>query len=242
MRFPWVIDSLTRTESLGYDARKFGRVGSLQKGDTVCSMWHTSAVGSVADARAREVPMAASGATSSLYRSAMLMNAVIGTRFKPISGFDGGTALLALERGEVEGICNQLASQRTTRPQWLTEGKLKPIVQVAMTADAEYPDVPRAWDLVKSEADRHVLEFYLLPWEFNHSFMLPPGTPDEAVAVWRAAFNKAVKEPGYLAEAKQRLQKIEPRGGDEVTRLVGKLYATPKDVIERTNTATAARK
>ncbi len=237
-----VSDPLMRGPQLGYDPRRFRWIGSLQRGDTVCSVWHTSQVKSVADARKIEVPFASAGAASSLHRSALLMNAIIGTRLKPIAGFDGGSALLALERGEVEGICNQLASQRTTRPQWLKEGKLRPIVFVAMSVDPEFASVPRAFDLVADAAGRHVLELYLLPWEFNHSFMLPPGAPDAAVTAWRAAFDKAVKEPGYLADAAKRLQKIEPRSGGEVTSLVEKLYATPKEIVDRTNAATSASK
>ena len=235
-----LIDPLIR-DGLGYDPRKFRWIGSLFKGDTVCSVWHLSPVKSIKDAQARDVPMASTGATSTPLRSALLMNALIGTRFKPISGFDGGNALLAIERGEVEGFCNQLASQRMTRPQWMKEGKLRPIVQISMTADPDYPDVPRAIDLIASAADRRVLEFYLLPWEINHPFMLPPGAPDEAVAAWRAAFDKAVKDPGYLADAAARSQKIDPHGGEDVTRLVDHLFATPRDIIERTNAATTPR-
>jgi tripartite-type tricarboxylate transporter receptor subunit TctC len=208
----------------------------------VCSIWHTSQVKTIEHARAREVPFASAGASSTLHRSALLVNAIAGTRFKPVAGFDGGTALLALERGEVEGICNQLASQRTTRPQWLKEGKLKPIVFVAMTVDPEFAGVPRAYDLARDEAGRQILELYLLPWEFNHSFMLPPGAPPSALAMWRAAFDKAVKNPAYLADAAKRLQKIAARSGTEVQGLVDKLYATPKEIVARTIAATSAKK
>lgn len=236
-----VSDPLIRGPQLGYDPRRFGWIGSLQRGDTVCSIWHGSRVKSVEDALRAEVPFASAGAASTLHRSALLMNALIGTRFKPIGGFDGGSALLALERGEVEGICNQLASQRTTRPQWLKEGKLKPIVFVAMTVDPDFAGVPRAFDLVKDEAGRQMLELYLLPWEFNHSFMLPPGAPGSALTAWRAAFDKAVGDPAYLADAAKRLQKIEPRGGAEVQGLVDKLYATPKEIVDRTIQATTQK-
>lgn len=235
-----VIDPLTRG-GLGYDPQKFRWIGSLFKGDTVCSIWHQSSIKSIADARARDVPMASTGATSTPLRSALLMNALIGTRFKPISGFDGGSALLAIERGEVEGFCNQLASQRTTRPQWMKEGKLKPIVQISLTGDPEYPDVPRAFDLIKSDADRQILEFYLLPWEINHPLMLPPGSPDVALAAWRAAFDKAVADADYLADAAKRSQQINPRNGSEVASLVERLFATPKAIVERTNAATTPR-
>ena len=111
-----------------------------------------------------------------------------------------------------------------------------------MSVDPEFSTVPRAYHLVKDDSDRQVLELYLLPWEFNHSFMLPPGAPGATLSAWRAAFDKAVNEPAYLADAAKRLQRIEPRSGQEVQGLVDKLYATPKEIVDRTNAVTSSQK
>lgn len=78
-----------------------------------------------------------------------------------------------------------------------------------------------------------MLELYLLPYEFNDPYMLPPGTPDEIVAAYRAAFDAAVHDPQYLADAAKRQQHIHSRDGADVTALVHKLIATPKVVIRR---------
>lgn len=224
-----------------YDLTRFRWIGSLLKGDTVCAVWHGSKTKSLDDARRQEVVMASTGATSAPMRSALLMNALIGTRFKPISGFHVGNALLAIERGEVEGICNTLSSMRTTRADWLRDAKLLPLVQVAMTPDVLFPQVPRAIDLLQSDEQRQMLEFYLLPYEFNNPYFLPPGAPDDALAVHRKAFDSVMKDPVYRSEAKHRGQNLAPRTGDEVGQLVSKLFATPKPVIQRTIEATTLR-
>ena len=238
---PVVEPLLNTTIQLNYEMPKFQFVGSLLKGDMICAVWHGSRIKTLADAREREVTMSSTGATSSPLRAALLVNTLIGTRFKPISGFHVGTALLALERGEVDGICNTLSSLRTSRPDWLREGKFVPLVQVSLTGDAEIPHVPRVADFVTREDDRQLLEFSGLPYEFDNPYYLPPGAPADALAAYRAAFEAATRDPAYRRDATQRGQNIQPRNGADVTGLVARLYATPKAVIQRMIAATTPR-
>lgn len=217
-----------------YELNKLHWVGSLARGNTVCAVWHTVDVKSLADARKKVVTVATTGARSAPTRSALLMNSFVGTQFRPISGYTGGTALLALERGEVDATCTTLNSLRTTRPQWLSEGKLRILVHVAMEVDDEYKDVPRAVDFIKDPKDKAALDFFLLPYEFNNPYYLPPGVPADGVAAWRKAFDASVKDAAYLAEAKKRLQDVEPKSGEAVEKLVQQMYATPPDIIQRT--------
>lgn len=225
-----------------YDITRLRWIGSLLKGDTVCAVWHGSQAKSLGDARKQEVVMASTGATSSPMRTALLMNALIGTRFKPISGFHVGNALLAIERGEVEGICNTLSSMRTTRADWLRNKQLVPLVQVAMTRDRDFPDVPRAIDLIKSDDARQMLEFFLLPYEFNNPYYLPPGAPDEALGVYRKAFDAVMADPAYRADALKRGQNLAPHTGGDVEKLVARLYAMPKEIVRKTIEATTPKK
>lgn len=220
-----------------YELDKLRWIGSLAKGNTVCAVWHTVDVKSLADARKKVVTVATTGARSAPTRSALLMNSFVGTQFKPISGYTGGTSLLALERGEVDATCTTLNSLRTTRPQWLSEGKLRILVHVAMEVDPEYKDVPRALDFIEDEKNRAALEFFLLPYEFNNPYYLPPGVPQEAVVAWRKAFDAAVKNSEYVADTKKRIQDVEPKSGEEVERLVQQMYQTPQDVVKRTISA-----
>jgi tripartite-type tricarboxylate transporter receptor subunit TctC len=233
-----VAEPLIGTTKVNYDMQRFRWIGSLAKGDTVCAAWGESPIKSLEDAKTREVTISATGATSAPTRSALLMNALLGTRFRPIAGYNGGTSLLAIERGEVDGTCVTLGSLRTTRPQWLRDKKIRLLVQVSLTADPDYPDVPRAADLIKSDDEKAMLEFFLIPYEFQNPFMLPPGAPDAALAAWRAAFDKAVADPAYRADALKRRQNVQPRTGPDVQSLVTAMFATPKAIIQRTIAAT----
>jgi tripartite-type tricarboxylate transporter receptor subunit TctC len=225
------------TSPITYELNKMHWIGSLARGNTVCAVWHTVDVKSLADARKKVVTVASTGARSAPTRSALLMNSFMGTQFKPISGYTGGTSLLALERGEVDATCTTLNSLRTTRPQWLAEGKLRILVHVAMEVDDEYKDVPRAIDFVENPLDKAALDFFLLPYEFNNPYYLPPGVPAESVVSWRKAFDETMKDPAYAAETKKRLQEVEPKSGEAVEKLVQQMYATPLDVVKRTISA-----
>lgn len=218
---------------VNYSLAKFHWIGSLARGDTVCGVWHTSSVKSIEDAKSREVILSATGATSGPARASLLLNALLGTRFKPIPGYPGAAMFLAVERGEVEGTCNTLSSLRSTHAAWLHDKKFRLLLQVAPEADPEYPDVPRVIDMITSTADRLLLDLYQLPYEFNNPYMLPPGTPAHVVGAYRAAFDAAVNDAEYLAEARKRQQRISARKGSEVNTLAERLLATPSSIVER---------
>ncbi|MGE5539023.1 MAG: Bug family tripartite tricarboxylate transporter substrate binding protein [Gemmatimonas sp.] len=233
-----VSEPLIGGKQLNYDLRKLRWIGSLVKGDTVCAMWHESPVKSLDDALKREVTISATGATSAPTRTALLLDAILHTKFRPIAGYDGGSSLLALERGEVDGTCMTLGSLKTTRPQWLSEKKLVPIVQVALDPIPEYPDVPRAFDLATNADDKAALEFLMLPYEFGNPYYLPAEASDDALATYRRAFDAAMKDPAYLADSEKRRQTPQPRTGAEVEKLVARLFATAQPIIDRTIKAT----
>lgn len=229
-----IADPFLESTPTNYDVAKLSWIGSLASGNTVCAAWHATGVTSIADAKAKVLTVAATGARSAPTRSALLMNAFVGTRFKPIAGYTGGTALLALERGEVDAICTTLNSLRTTRPDWLRDKKLNVLVHVALEADKEFASVPRALDFIQNPDDRASLEFFLLPYEFNNPYYLPPGVDAGAVAVWRKAFDSAVADPAYREETRKRNQDLTVKSGAEVEALVKKLVATPAAIVKRT--------
>jgi tripartite-type tricarboxylate transporter receptor subunit TctC len=221
-----------------YDLLKFGWFGSLAKGDTICAVWATSPVMTIADARSHEVTISSTGALSAPTRTALLLNALLGTKLKPIPGYDGGTSLLAVERGEVDGTCVTLDSLRATRPDWFRDKKLRLIVQCALDKDPDFPDVPRAYDLISDETGRRMLEFFLTPYEVQNPFYLAPGYTPEMLGIYRTAFDKAVADPTFRAETQARGLKIESRTGAEVEAVIRKMLDTPDDIQRKTRAVT----
>jgi tripartite-type tricarboxylate transporter receptor subunit TctC len=229
------MDPLFGNPSARYDAQKFNWLGSIGKLENVCFTWHTSTVKTIADARAREVIVAAAGATSNSAIVPKMLNALIGTKFKVISGYDTASGLtMSVERGEAEGICGlSWSTIKASRPHWIKDKLLNVIVQMGLAKLHDLPDVPSALDLVSDGDSKQVLELILMRQEAGRPFALPPGAPADRVAALREAFEATLKDPEFIADAQKQQLEIEPMTGVEIDTLLAKAYGTPKPIVER---------
>ena len=72
---------------------------------------------------------------------------------------------------------------------------------------------------------------------FQRSYIAPPGTPPEQVAILRTAFDATMKDDGFLADAEKMRLSITPLSGSKVQELIERLYKTPNALVERAKTA-----
>ncbi len=72
-----------------YDPVKFNWLGSPSSETAMVLIWHAVPVSSVADLKAREVTVGVSGANSTPAFFTRLLNAMLGTKMKPINGYPG---------------------------------------------------------------------------------------------------------------------------------------------------------
>jgi tripartite-type tricarboxylate transporter receptor subunit TctC len=228
-----IVEPVLGTTPVHYDLLKFHWIGSLANDQTSCFTWQTSTVKTIADAKTREVPLATTGARSNSTLIPLMLNAVLGTRFKMIPGYDGGTAMLAIERGEVDGRCTSIGSIHATNAAWITEKKITMLVQVGLAKDPEFPDVPLALDLAPNAQDRAAMEFFLIPSAIQDPFMLPPGVPESMVVAWRRGFDAAVADKAFLADVEKRHQDARPNNGEYVQKALEKMFSAPRPVIDR---------
>src|SRR5580693_6750303 len=144
------MDTLFGNPGARYDAQKLNWLGSIGKLENVCATWITSPITTIAQAREREVIVAAAAATSNSAIMPRVLNALLGTKFKIVSGYDPGSGLtLALESGETEGVCGlSWSTMKAARPHWIKDHKLNVIVQMGLAKLPELPDVPSGLDLV----------------------------------------------------------------------------------------------
>src|SRR5712692_9732207 len=206
------MDPLFGNPGARYDAQKFKWLGSIGKLQNVCATWHQSAVKTIAAARTHEVIVAAAGATSNTAIVPSALNALLGTRFKVIAGYDPGAGLtLALERGEAEGICGlSWSTMKASRPRWIQDKLLNVIVQMGLQKLSELPDVPSALELVTDPESRQVLELILIRQEAGRPFAAPPGVPADRLAALRRAFDATLKDAEFRLEAEKIQLEIEP--------------------------------
>ena len=164
-----------------------------------------------------------------------MLNTLIGTKFKVISGYDPGSGLtLAVESGEAEGICGlSWSTMKASRPRWISEHLLNVIVQMGLKKLAELPDVPSALDLVSDPQNKRVMELILMRQEVGRPFAAPPDTPPDRVAALRQAFDATLADPAFIAEAGKTRLEIDPLTGQEIATMLAKAYAAPKLIVAR---------
>src|SRR5215831_5949370 len=189
----------------------------------------------IAAARALEVIVAAAGATSNTAIVPKTLNALVGTKFKVIAGYDTGAGLtLAVERGEAEGICGlSWSTIKASRPHWISDKLLNVIVQMGLTKLPDLPDVPSALDLVADVESRQVLELILIRQEAGRPFAAPPGVPADRLDALRRAFDATITDGEFRADADKAQLEVEPLTAAEIDTLLAKAYAAPKTIVQK---------
>lgn len=229
--------SLLGGQAAQFDASKFFWLGSMASSNGVVYTWQTSPTRSIADAMKRETPLGGTGTNSDSHIFPTLINKLLGTKFKVINGYAGGTSLIniAIERGEVEGRGgNTWASLKSGSAAWVAEKKLHYIVQIGLKPEPELGNTPLLSDLVQSEADKQAVHVIGLPTEIGYAHWMAPGQPPERLAAMRAAYAAMLKDAEFLAEANKLKALIAPKSGEELEALMKTAFATPKAVLQRT--------
>ena len=217
-----------------YDPRKLEWIGSTDKQQAICVTAIASPIRTLQDASRREVPVAATGVSAGPGVYPKILNALFGTKFKVISGYDTGSMRLAVEKGEVEGICG-LAWQtyKAISYDWIENRKINVIVQMGLEKNPELPQVPLAIDLLSNPDDRKVLELIVVPQEFGRPFVAPPGVPADRMAVYRKAFKAVLADEQFRAESARQRLSLEPLDDRQIQALLARAYAAPKPVHDR---------
>lgn len=237
-----IMDPVIRPKKAKFDTTKFNFLGSANRESRTCISWHTSAVKTFKDLFTKPLIVSGSARGGSSRDFPNFLNNLLGTKFTIVSGYKGTkTMLLAIERGETQGLCGYAwTSFNLQRPDWIKEGKVNILVQLAMapTEGMTKLGVPMIWDFVKSKEHREIMEFFFKQQEFGRPFVAPPGVPAKRVAILRKAFMAVLKDDDLLKDAKKSRLEINPVSGEEVTKLVLELFALPKSLIKRTIAAT----
>jgi tripartite-type tricarboxylate transporter receptor subunit TctC len=187
----------------------------------------------VEDLFKQEMITGASGASNLDFPTAM--NAVLGTKMKLVRGYKGpANILIALERGEVQGMCGMVNTiVSTQRPDWLRDGKVRILVQIGLARTARMGDRPFVLDYAKSEDDKRVLRL-IFGWTImGRPFLAPPDVPEDRKAALIKAFDATMRDPAFLEDAKKQRLEVVPTTGAQIDRFLADVYATPKPLVDR---------
>ena len=224
---------LATTPGIQYDTRKYTWIGRINSNVEIEHTWHASGIKSIEDAKKREVIVAGTGPTSSSVVMPRLMNELIGTKFKVVTGFQGPTsAQLALERGEVEAIVKPWSSIKVGNADWLREKKIYLIVQYTRERHRELQDVPAIVDLAQDDTQRQIFALFASGAALGTALLAPPGVPAATVTSLRQAFDATMRDPALLDEVRKSGVDIDPLPGAELQKVVGDTFDIRPDVLE----------
>jgi tripartite-type tricarboxylate transporter receptor subunit TctC len=217
-----------------YDAAKFTYVGRLATSNNIFMMWQGAKVQSIEDAKLQPALLAGTGPGSIAETIPRLLNAFLGTKFKVISGYPASTeAMLAMERGEVDGASSSWAAVKVAKQDWLTAKKIKIILQTTPERIAELPDTPSLGEIGTTPQDKQVFALYASGSAIGRSLIGPPGMAPERVQALRDGFDAMVKDPEFIADIQKINVELDPLPGAAVARLVEQTLSVPAAVRER---------
>jgi len=225
---------LTGAPGARFDATRFSWLGSATTEHNVCIANSSAAVKSVQDLRDKELVLGDTGPGTGTRSYPKVLNDLLGYRFKLVSGFrSSADVFLAMERREVDGICESLDSVINRRADWISQKKVTVLLQGGMAPHPSLPGVPFVLDLARDAEERQLLEFVYAGQGIGRPFVAPPDLPADRLKMLRAAFMATMKDPEFLADAGKSKLAVEPEDGEHLASLIAKIYATPKPIVER---------
>jgi tripartite-type tricarboxylate transporter receptor subunit TctC len=227
---------LARLDGVQFDPMQINWIGSLTTEVGMVVSWHTSPVKTAADLFTKELIIGGAGVAADTEASPRLLNAVLGTKFKIVSGYRGNTnLLLALENGEIGGLGDWAwPNIKSRRPDFLRDKKINLLMQLGLEKLADAPaDIPLVMDFARTEDDRKVLQLYLAQKQVARPVMAPPGVPAEQLKELRSAFNAMVQDSDATADAIRSGVEMSATSAEDVAKVMALINATPPHIADR---------
>ena len=214
------------------DGNQLRWLGTIAPTVETLAVWHTAGVQNVDDTRKKEIVVGATARGGITFTYPALMNELLGTKFKIVTGYTGGNEInIAMERGEVQARNNSWSSWKVTKRAWLKEKKLLVIAQAG--AKATDLDAPSIEDLVKIEADRHLVDLIMSGAALGRPMTTTPGVPEPRLRALRSAFMAVMKDPDFVKETASLNIEVNPVDGEAMQKIVAKVLETPASVRDR---------
>lgn len=228
-------DPLLGAKGAQFEATKFTWLGSANDEVSICVSWENTRITTFEDLLTKELTVGGTGGGSDTDQFPKILNGILGTKMKLISGYPGGNDVgLAMERGEVKGRCGwSWSSVKATHMDWVEKKKINILVQLSLAKHPDLPNVPLIIDLAKTEEQKQVFKLIFARQTMGRPYLAPPGIPKDRADALKKAFMDTMKDPDFLAEADKAQLEITPVDGAAIEKLVTEVYKTPPEVAAK---------
>jgi tripartite-type tricarboxylate transporter receptor subunit TctC len=224
-----------------FDPLKVTYLGTSNAGARICATYGNAPVKTFAEALSKTMRLGGVSPGDAVHDYAYLIKRTTNAQVNVVAGYKGTLDLaLAMERGEIDGVCGwDWSSAKAQKPEWIRDHKINLLAQLGPRENAELTGmgVPQIWSFIKDDIARKVHEMVVSQQTFTRPYFIADGTPAELVTTLRTAFDATMRDPQFLADSEKIHIDISPLPGATVQDLIQKLYATPKDIVERARAA-----
>src|ERR1700722_16341678 len=214
-----------------FDSRKFTWLGSITDDDTICVSSAASPIKNWDDFLSTPSKFGGEGVGGEPDSWLLMYRNVFGAKTQLVTGYPGTNDItLAMERGEVDGLCGlSWSTIKTQHPRWLTDHSVNFLVQAALPKQPALASVPLATDLAKTPEQLQILKLMLVSQAMARPFAAPPDIPADRKAALLAAFDATMQDSDFLAEAQKLNFDVRPVDAGQIDKMLAEAYATPKD-------------
>lgn len=234
--------SLTKRIVLGepeakFDPRKWNWLGGWGEAVNDCTVWKTAPATTLEEAKTKEVIIGTIDTGSNTHQNPQLINNILGTKMKLVPGYGGGSQIrLAMERGEVHGFCGQFEGWKSAKPEWLKDGKLAHLVQLASKRSPDMPNTPLLSELARNDEEREIFRFVQSGVE-DRSIVLAPGVPEDRVKAMEKAYWDTLHDAQFIEEAGKLNFELFPTTGADVTASIHQMMQLKPETVAKVRKA-----
>ena len=222
-----------------FDARRFEYIGAPSRDISICALSKRSGINNLQQwiGSKNAIKMGSIGPGDFTYEIPKILEFALGLPSQVVAGYKGTAPIrLAVEGGEVDGVCMDWNSIKATWRKALEAGDVKVVVQVTPRRHAEMADVPLASEFAKTAEGRKLIQVGIYDrGAIFRPYVLPPGVLRERLELLRLAFGETLKDPEFLADAKKSNLVIDGVSGSEIERIVAELFKLEPSVATKLN-------
>jgi tripartite-type tricarboxylate transporter receptor subunit TctC len=224
---PLILQHVLGNDAIKIDGRKVGWVGIPAPYDTACHFSQASGIRTMDDwiNSKRPLKISSIGPGTSLSDVPKLLKAALNLPLEMVEGYKGGAeARLAVESGEVDGLCASWQATKVTWRSQMESGKIRVVLQATLKSHPDLKKSPLAINYAKTNEARTLLRVADNVHVYQFPYSVAPGTPPDRLQILQQAFVKTLRDRDLLAEAKKSDLEVAPIDGPTTAKTFAGLY------------------
>ncbi len=216
-----------------YDPSKLQWLGGWGEATNTMTLRKDAGVHSIAQAKKKVAIVGAIGRSNNTYMLPSLLNNVLGTKFKIITGYRGGSPIRkAIETGELNGWAGGWLGWTLRKADWIRDGKIVTLVQMGSKKHPDLPNVPLLSDLAENAEQREIFKF-IQSGVSDRAFAVAPRVPKDRSAALGKAYWATLHDKDFRKQAKGRSFHITPIPGPEIQKFVNNMMKMSPAKVEK---------